>query len=82
MREIVISAFIMYMQQKHLHSLTIFCLNGLPVALIGVVLDVAVTSFSKWDPARFSIQWLELVNVSRVLLSYMKTGSKDDICGI
>ena len=34
----------------------------------GVVLDETVTSFSKWDPVRFSLQWLELVEISRVLL--------------
>jgi hypothetical protein len=35
--------------------------------LNGVILDETVTSFSKWDPVRFSLQWLELVEISRVL---------------
>ena len=33
-----------------------------------VDLDETVTSFSKWDPVRFSLQCLELVEISRVLL--------------
>jgi hypothetical protein len=33
-----------------------------------VILDEIVISFSKWDPVRFSLQWLELVEISRVLL--------------
>ena len=32
-----------------------------------VILDEIVISFSKWDPVRFSLQWLELVEISRVL---------------
>ena len=34
----------------------------------GVVLDETVTSFPKWDPMQFSLQWPELVEISRVLL--------------
>ena len=34
----------------------------------GVLLDETVTSFSKWDPVRFSLQWPELVAMDRVLL--------------
>ena len=50
--------------------LTIFCLNDLLIDLNGIVPDsVAVTSFSKWDPAQFRMQRLELVEVSRVLLN-------------
>ena len=37
----------------------------------GVILDETVTSFSKWDPVRFSLQWLELVEISRVLLQIL-----------
>jgi len=33
-----------------------------------VDLDETVTSFSKWDPAQFSLQWQELVEMGRVLL--------------
>ena len=33
----------------------------------GVILDEIVISFSKWDPIRFSLPWLELVEISRVL---------------
>ena len=34
----------------------------------GVIFYETVTSFSIWDPVRFSLQWLELVEKSRVLL--------------
>ena len=34
----------------------------------GVILDETVTSFSKWDPVQFSLQWPELVEMSRDLL--------------
>ena len=37
----------------------------------GVVLDETVTSFSKWDPVQFSLQWPELVEIGRVLLRKM-----------
>ena len=33
----------------------------------GIILNDIVISFSKWDPMRFSLQWLELVEISRVL---------------
>jgi len=48
---------------------TRFDVFGRLIGLDGVILDgVAVTSFSKWGPVQFSIQWLELVKVSRILL--------------
>ena len=45
-----------------------FRLNDFLIGLDGVILDEIVISFSKWDPIRFSLQWLELVEISRGLL--------------
>ena len=48
--------------------LTIFRLNDFLIGLDGVILDETVTSFSKWDPVQFSLQWPELAEMDRVLL--------------
>ena len=48
--------------------LTIFRLNDFLIGLDGVILDETVTSFSKWDPVQFSLQWPELVEMGQILL--------------